>query len=339
MNAVCPYCEKSTEINPVTMKETHKIKGLSVTIPVEHSVCAECGRDFATKEQMERATKAGYDAYREAEGIVSPEEIIRIREKYSASQKVFAKILDLGDLTINSYEQGALVSKSISNLIRFMENPDNFTELLNKKRNEFSKTQIQRIEKALESREVSMKESRLLCSADRLENMAKVSLRFTGNNRPDPEKILRLIQMIILRAGKELYKMAVLKILFYIDFTAFKRMTLSITGWPYARLPLGPVPNEYKDLLCVGEDNSYLVSRPDDNDVGELYGVPDSVEAEKVIKIFDDSQIEIIQMVVDALKDKTPTELKDLTHKEKAWIETSHAAFIDYHLANELILF
>jgi putative zinc finger/helix-turn-helix YgiT family protein len=339
MNAVCPYCEKTTNIHIKSVREIYEIKGVKIPIKSKHSECGECGRDFATKEQMQEATLSGHAAYRRAADIVSPEEIIRMREKYGASQKAFAKILDLGELTVNSYEQGALVSKSISNLIRFMENTDNFMVLFNKKRPELSAMQIRRIDTALEHQKISTEGNDLFHSRDNFDHIYKVEPRFSGNNHPDLEKLLRLIQLVIFQAGKELYKMAILKILFYIDFTAYKKTTLSITGWPYARLPLGPVPNEYKDVLRAGEDNLFFISRPDETEIGELYGLYDTYNLEDFHNRFDSTYMEIIKTVVDQLKDKTPTELKELTHKEKAWKETAHAALIDYHLANDLLLF
>jgi len=156
MKSLCPYCEKPENIKIVKTREDYEIKGVTVAVVSEKSVCLKCTRNFATDVQMERTLRAGYAAYRKKADIVTPEEIVRIREKYGASQKVMARILDLGELTINSYEQGALVSKSISNLIRLVENPVNFTLLFDRKRDELSRTQIRRIEGALERQKVTM---------------------------------------------------------------------------------------------------------------------------------------------------------------------------------------
>jgi len=339
MNAMCPHCEKITDIDIFNAPEEYEIKGVKVTINAEHSLCHECGQEFATHEQMEKASRTGLDAYRKIADIITPAEILRIREKYGASQKVMAKILDLGELTINSYEQGALVSKSISNLIRLMDSPENFTDLFNKKRADLSRTQLRRIETALEHQRISLKENLSLSLYDHLENIKNLEEKYTGYNHPDVEKLLYLIQFVLHVAQKELYTMAIFKILFYIDFTAFKMTTLSITGWPYARLPYGPVPNEYKDVLRAGEDNEYFSSHPDANEVGELFGLPESFDQKTLHPFFDEGSQKIIKMVVSTLKDKTPGELRDLTHREKAWIETPPAALIDYSWANELILF
>ena len=47
---------------------------------------------------MKSALDDGYNKYRRLEGIIFPEEILNIRKKYNASQKAFAKILNLGEL-------------------------------------------------------------------------------------------------------------------------------------------------------------------------------------------------------------------------------------------------
>jgi len=70
--------------------------------------------------------------YAKKHGLVTPEEIQRIRKKYGLSQALFAKILGINETTIKRYENGALPTESISNLIKSMDSPEVFRELLKK---------------------------------------------------------------------------------------------------------------------------------------------------------------------------------------------------------------
>ena len=114
MQTACPGCEAIRDVSVVRRDEEYSIKGEEVTVRAKFFRCETCGSEFATPEQLDQALGAAYRIYRESQGILSPEDIVRIRKKYSASQKAFARILGLGELSVNGFEQGALLSKSLS---------------------------------------------------------------------------------------------------------------------------------------------------------------------------------------------------------------------------------
>lgn len=332
MQSVCPICEKLREINIVKKNETSTIRGQTVTAEAEYSICNSCGQEFATADQMERTLRNAYNEYRKIENILFPKEIIVIRKKYGASQKAFAKILDLGELTINSYEQGSLPVKSVSNLIKLMNHPENFGELYEKNKHKLSSHQRRKIESILSGQKVHSYQVDL-------DDMIEVKEAYTGYNRPDWEKYIVLLQLILYHAKKKLYKMVMLKIAFYADFTAFKRNVRSLTGWPYAALPYGPVPDKWKEILRLGEENGNFISEPDESEMGDLYFLPEDFYILKIETVFSPGEIEIIQEVTQRLKDKSATELRDLTHSEDAWKKTKKASCIEYRLAETLKLF
>ena len=81
------------------------------------------------------------------ESSVSPEKIIAIRESYNASQKAFGLILGMGELTINSYEQGKSIPMSSNRLLLHLsENPLIFFEMYERNKNKIGAIQRERIE-------------------------------------------------------------------------------------------------------------------------------------------------------------------------------------------------
>lgn len=81
------------------------------------------------------------------EDSVSPEKIISIRESYNASQKAFGLILGMGELTINSYEQGKSIPMSSNRLLLHLsENPLIFFEMYERNKNKIGAIQRERIE-------------------------------------------------------------------------------------------------------------------------------------------------------------------------------------------------
>lgn len=51
---------------------------------------------------------AAREAYAQTYEAPSPEQLVALRARFGASQKAFGLILGLGELTMNSYEQGAI---------------------------------------------------------------------------------------------------------------------------------------------------------------------------------------------------------------------------------------
>jgi putative zinc finger/helix-turn-helix YgiT family protein len=156
MKTICPYCEAISDIHIIQKQENQIIRGKLITSDSEYSVCTACGQHFATAKQMEESLNKVLNTYREQENIIFPQEIVRIRNTYAVSQKAFAKILNLGELTINSFEQGSLPTKSVSNLIRLMEYPENFIRLFVQNKSLLSTFQTKKIEERLSHLSASM---------------------------------------------------------------------------------------------------------------------------------------------------------------------------------------
>ena len=86
---------------------------------------------------------------KESQNPPQPGDIIRLRNRYGASQKAFGIILGFGELTINSYEQGSVPSDSNMNLLRLVEDPLAFARLYESRKDRIGPTQRNRIEAAL----------------------------------------------------------------------------------------------------------------------------------------------------------------------------------------------
>jgi putative zinc finger/helix-turn-helix YgiT family protein len=136
-------------IRIVSERETMKIRGEDVEFNSVFSVCETCGKDFATLDQMDSEIAAARTVYRERHGIISPEEIVIMRARYGVSQKSFAKLLDIGDLTINSYEQGIIPSGAHNSLLKLVSIPENFIRLYEANSDRLSHRQKAKIERAL----------------------------------------------------------------------------------------------------------------------------------------------------------------------------------------------
>lgn len=143
----CPYCEAIHDVKEVSRKESIVIKGKTVTYKAIHYECSNCHEIFDSAEMMDQNLLAAREAYELLENSVSPEKIISIRESYNASQKAFGLILGMGELTINSYEQGKSIPMSSNRLLLHLsENPLIFFEMYERNKNKIGAIQRERIE-------------------------------------------------------------------------------------------------------------------------------------------------------------------------------------------------
>ena len=91
----------------------------------------------------------------------------------------------------------------------------------------------------------------------------KAQVYSVSNRYGDILKLFTIVQIILYEVAKPLYKMAVLKLLFYSDFAHYKEHDRAISNWRYVRLPYGPVPDDFKKLLLKGEEDGYFKIKPD----------------------------------------------------------------------------
>lgn len=143
----CPYCETIRDVKEVKRNETIEIKGKKVSYEAVHYECTECHNLFDTKEQMGKNLLAAREAYDLQYNSITSDKIIKIREKYNASQKAFSLILAMGELTINSYEQNKSVPNSSNRLLlQLAENPLIFFEMYEKNKSKIGAIQREHIE-------------------------------------------------------------------------------------------------------------------------------------------------------------------------------------------------
>lgn len=142
----CPDCEKIVVVSEIRKETNVVIKGKNISFLVPMYKCSVCGSEFQTMEQLEESLKLGKQSAAYAENELTPEKIISIREKYNASQKAFAMILGMGELTINKYEQGEKPSSSNRMLLLLSQDPGCFYKMYEINKYKIGDVQKEKIE-------------------------------------------------------------------------------------------------------------------------------------------------------------------------------------------------
>ena len=117
----CPECGHSMvrdEMRPLTIR----YKGLSATFPMPGFYCVHCGEGVHTGKDMEVSDRHLNLLKAQAENVLLPMEVRRIRKKLRLNQQAAGQILGGGPNAFHKYEKGdVLPSQAISNLLRVLE--------------------------------------------------------------------------------------------------------------------------------------------------------------------------------------------------------------------------
>lgn len=145
----CPICEKKR--NLVYGKRTEVVKVRGEVIPVKVNVyhCTEGDHYFYALNDEEDKYQTVYREFRKRKGMLQPEDIRELRNKYGLSQRAFSKLLGCSPITIQRYETGALQDDVHNNLLLILNDPYSFKYFFGTKKSSLSDKISRTIEKSL----------------------------------------------------------------------------------------------------------------------------------------------------------------------------------------------
>lgn len=304
-----PYTGKEMELKRI--KSTLHFRKEPFEIIYHSYVCSESHEEFEddrlTMLNMQQVT----DQYREKYNIPFPEQIKAIRESYGLSAARMSEMLGLGINTWRLYENGEVPTVANARLMQLIGDPQNFIKHIS----EFgtcSQREIDKIRKNITEQKQKTGESHFF------ESLFHVSMpnRFSGYTTFSKTKAGQLT----LYFAKELspYKTAMNKLLFYADFLHFKNTGRSITGLKYVAIDFGPVPDHYGSMYEMLVDENVIAINGTITDYGFAERlIPGNREID--LTVFDESEINAMQQIIDKLGTKSTKEIVEQSHEEEAW--------------------
>jgi putative zinc finger/helix-turn-helix YgiT family protein len=116
----CPNCRG--KLQKAEVEKHTQFKGVDVCYIASLNRCVDCGLELADVEEAATMQERMADAYRQATGLLTSEEIRRLRQGKGMSQQALADALDVGIASIKRWETGVVQSKSMDVLLRnFLE--------------------------------------------------------------------------------------------------------------------------------------------------------------------------------------------------------------------------
>lgn len=123
---ICPVCEAG-HLHRVTKDKIFKYKGEGITIQdVVVYACDDCEESLVPKSTMKSTEKTIRDFHRTVDGLLTSEEIKKVRKALGFTQEAFANILGVAPKSFARYENGTVTqNKTTDHLLRILfEKPD-----------------------------------------------------------------------------------------------------------------------------------------------------------------------------------------------------------------------
>lgn len=330
----CPICEKVHSVDERKRITKAIVKDEVIDYDQVFYRCNlsdEEENEFVPAGIMDENLLRARDAYREKKGLLSSEDIVEIRNSYDLSQSDFAAMLGWGDVTITRYETKTIQDETYDNMMKMVYNNPLFAlENLSKHKERFSEEKYKKIRQKIKSRveELGVTFLKKLEITSLYVNYEEES-DFNGFRTLDIDKVSNVMAYFS-QFIDNLYKVKLMKLLWYTDALCFSRYGKSMTGLVYKHMPLGALPIAYNEIIYL--PTVKVVEEMINDDL--CFRICPNKEVSISEYSFD--ELNVLETVAKKFKDMKSREVVDYMHKEKAYTDTEQYQVIPYSLAKHL---
>ncbi len=334
----CPLCDRTHEIEERKRTTTIIIKGEEVTYEERFYFCANSDEDeneFETGAMTNENLLNARNAYRVKMGLLTSDEIVAIRESYGLSQVDLAKLLGWGEATISRYESKAIQDEAYDTMLRLIkDNPLQALEFLKKNSEKFS--MVKRLEiraKIVEKLDSYGKEFLTRQTFEGEYANFEEPSDSNGFTMLDIDKIEAMISYIA-ESVNNLFKVKLMKMLWYSDVISFGNNGHSMTGMVYRHEGMGALPVGHYSLMNLENLNVKEEMSCNYDTMLHVYPTPNMDYS-----VLTDGEKAILDKVIIKFKDYKAKDIVDYMHDERAYRETKTGDIIPFSLAKEIRVF
>lgn len=335
INKLCLCCMEEHEVVLVKVDEKNVFKNVEVEFESIYEYCEETDEYLEPEELISKNDISFKNAYRAKVGLLTSDEIIAIRKKYGISQSDLSLLLGWGEKTIARYEGHQVQDAAHDSILRKIESdPDWFLELLDINKDKIKSDSYKRyyntaVQIFEENKDVYLRKA-IKAEYATLNN----SPQLTGSSQLNLDKLVEVIIHFSSSVKmKFLYKVKLMKLLWYADVLSFKRYGHSMMGLAYTRWDMGAVPVAHKSIIDL-KGISYDDYEFCNGGIGYYFKSPVCLHYEYL----DSDDLDILNMLIEKFGDYTKDEIVSYMHKESAYENTSSGAYISYEYAKDLTL-
>ena len=330
----CPICNKKHNVEKRLRQTQALFKGEIIHYEEQYFLCSETEEEeneFVPAKIMDENLLGVRDAYRTKHGLLTSKEIAAIRGVYSLTQSEFAALLGWGEITVTRYESKTIQDETYDNLMRMIyDNPMMALEYLEKHSERFRPEKYELVKKSIFER--LNQDGNLYF---KIQEIKSLYMKYHELNDANGYKLIDIeklgnVMAYFAEKTNNLFKVKLMKLLWYADALYFRRHSKSMTGLIYEHMTYGALPigfNEILDLptIKVIEEMIY-------EDIS--YRIQPQKEVRK--EMFSAEEWDVLELVARKFKGFKAREIVDYMHEEKAYLETVDHQIIPYSLAKEL---
>lgn len=329
--AVCPFCLEEHELKEVEEKETTIFKGERITYKATRLFCETSEEFFEDEKIIGDNDLRIKDAYRERLGLLKSSDIVGIRNKYGITQGDLCQILQWGGKTITRYESHQVQDKAHDMILRKLsEDPSWYIDCLIEAKDSLSEVSYRKYYEIAQSIYENSEDYYLRkCIKANCTKHSDNPL-CVGNTELSFSKIIDIINYYASsKQVTSLYKVKLMKLMWYADFLSYKTNNHSITGLPYLALPMGAVPECHNYIIRLkGVPCEEVVING-----SEAYWFK---TAESKFPSLTEEDKDVLDKVISVMGNWETDRLVKYMHKEVAFRDTKQNEIISYEYAKEL---
>ena len=329
---LCPCCMEDHDVQIVRVNEVNVFKSINVSYDAEYYYCDKSGETYADEKQFAQNDIAMKNAYRSAVGLLTSEQIAAIRSQYQISQNDLCLLLGWGAKTITRYESHQVQDNAHDTILRKLSaDPEWFLALLKASKGLIAPKSYAKYREAgtalFEQNHDLYLKSAIMAKYARLEQNPE----YTGNTVLSLDKVVDTIryyansQKVI-----NLYKVKLMKMLWYADALSYKRREAAISGMIYCASPMGALPIAHElfiDLSAIHYEEIEL---------GDATGYRFFPTPDHNYPHLSKEDISVLNTVIDRFGNSSRAEIVETMHQEDAYIKTAPGEIIPFKYAKTL---
>ncbi len=329
---ICSCCMEEHEVKTVLVMDHATFKNRVVDYEASYLFCELAEELYMDEQQIQDNDIRLKDAYRKKEGLLTSSDISQIRAKYGISQGDLCVLLGWGGKTITRYESHQVQDKAHDTILKKIDqDPEWFLSLLKGAKDKLSSESYQ---KYLEAATSLYEEDQDVYLRKAIEaNYARFygNHMFHGNTELSLDKVVDVIRYFSSSMNvTNLYKVKLMKLMWYADALAYKRRGSAITGLVYQALPMGAVPVGHNSIIDLKDVPCEEV------DMGETNAYHFSLEGEQDFPALSQEEKDILDVVIEKLGKMSKKDIVNFMHKEQAYVATAPRDIIRFKYAESL---
>lgn len=330
---LCMCCMEEHDVQTVQLEEHATFKSIKVFFNAEYFYCDNEDEYYEDENQMQKNDIAMKDAYRKHQGLLTSKEIVDIRNVYGMSQGDLCTLLGWGEKTITRYEGHQVQDVAHDSILqKLRDDPAWFIELLNSSKQSFSSSAYKRFYDNAVVRYTEMSDQYLKKKIEAVYSKLDVNSSLCGKVKLSLDKVVDVIRYFAYSKKIQLlYKVKLMKMLWYADSLSYKNEGHSITGLAYVALPMGAVPDGHKYIVLLNDVPCQ------EEEIGEGIAYKFNLEGDNILfPNLTDKDKEYLDIVINKFADMNKDEIVDYMHEEIAYKKTPRNEYIDFKYAKDL---